>query len=70
MPAAIEDDFARVRGVETGQHLHEGGFAGTVLPKQPVQGPGLDGERYPIIGPDRTEVLVDVPQLEAHCCAG
>ena len=62
----IEQDLARVRGIEAGEDLHQRRLARTVLSEQTMQRPRFDGQRDAVVGTDRTEVLVDVPKFKAH----
>ena len=62
----VEDDLAGVGSMEPREDLHQGGFAGAVLPEQAVQSSRFDGQVDAVVGANRSEVFVDVTQLETH----
>jgi len=56
---AVEQHLARVGAVHPGQHLHDRRLAGTVLPDECVDLPGVQGERHVADGRHRPEGLGD-----------
>ncbi len=63
---SVESDGTGVGRVEAGEDLHEGRLSCTVLAKETVQVSRCYLEGYSVVGVDRSEPFVDVPQLEAH----
>ena len=63
---AVEVDFAAVGAgrIDTGQHLHQGGFPGAVLPANGVDFPSTDGQADVLQGFDAREFLGDRPHLK------
>jgi len=56
---AVDRDLARVRAVEPGQHLDEGGLAGPVLAEQGVDLPAVDREVHRAQRGDAAEGLAE-----------
>ena len=58
--------ISRSRRVVTREHLHESRLPAPVLAEEAVQRPGYDLQGNAVIGPDGTDVLVNVPEFDAH----
>ena len=63
---AVDEDLARVRLVEAGQDVHQGGLAGAVLAEQAEHLAAVDRDRDAVVGEHAREALGDVLELEAH----
>src|ERR1035441_777333 len=65
---AIEEDFARTDPDESGDHLHGGGFAGTVGAQVAGDLSGGGRKADVIDGEYAGETLGDVAQFQGHGC--
>ena len=62
----VDDDLARVRLVQAGQDVHQGGLAGPVLTEEAQHLAAVDRDADVVVGEDAREALGDVLELEAH----
>ena len=56
---AVDEDFALVRPVEAGEHVHQGGLAGAVFAEQAEHLAGADVEVDGVVGDQIAEALGD-----------
>ena len=63
---AADDDLALIRLVEAVQDVHQGGFAGAILPQQGMDLALLEGQVDMIIGQHTGETLGDVRAVQGQ----
>ena len=56
----VQQDRAAVRRIDSGDDLHQGAFAGSVLPHDPVNFSIVEGDGYALQSPNPAEMLGDI----------
>ena len=59
----VDKNFAIIRKVDAGEHIHQGCFAAAVFTQQGQNLPLVNIQPHPVIGQGGTEAFGDVPHL-------